>query len=49
MNGGGGGACFFPLHRAPSTQTFDSLDLTRYSDDVDQPSKFHDDKIAVLG
>ncbi|CAF0796504.1 unnamed protein product [Brachionus calyciflorus] len=38
---------FFPLHKASSIQTFDSLDLTRYSDDVDQ-NKFQDDKIAVL-
>ena len=37
----------FPLHKAPSIQTFDSLDLTRYSDDVEQ-NKFQDDKIAVL-
>lgn len=37
----------FPLHKAPSIQTFDSLDLTRYSDDVEQ-TKFQDDKIAVL-
>lgn len=28
-------------------QTFDSLDLTRYSDDADQ-NKLQDDKIAVL-
>jgi len=38
---------FFPLHKASSVQTFDSLDLTRYSDDADQ-NKFQDDKIAVL-
>lgn len=38
---------FFPLHRASSIQTFDSLDLTRYSDDIDQ-NKFQDDRIAVL-
>ena len=40
-------AGFYPLHRASSIQTFDSLDLTRYSDDVDT-NKFQDDKIAVL-
>ena len=44
--GGGGGSGFYPLHKASSIQTFDSLDLTRYSDDVGE-SKF-DDKIAVL-
>lgn len=38
---------FFPLHKASSIQTFDSLDLTRYSDDNDQ-NKYSDDKIAVL-
>jgi hypothetical protein len=38
---------FYPLHKASSIQTFDSLDLTRYSDDVDQ-GRFQDDKIAVL-
>jgi hypothetical protein len=37
----------YPLHKAPSIQTFDSLDLTRYSDDVEQ-CKFQDDKITVL-
>ena len=40
-------AGFYPLHKASSIQTFDSLDLTRYSDDVDQ-GKFQDDKICVL-
>ena len=40
-------AGFYPLHKASSIQTFDSLDLTRYSDDVDQ-NKFNDDKICVL-
>ena len=40
-------AGFFPLHRASSIQTFDSLDLTRYSDDVD-PNDRRDDRIAVL-
>ena len=40
-------AGFYPLHKASSIQTFDSLDLTRYSDDVDQ-NKFQDDKICVL-
>jgi len=43
---GGGGNGFYPLHRASSIQTFDSLDLTRYSDDVGE-NRF-DDKIAVL-
>ena len=38
---------FYPLHKASSIQTFDSLDLTRYSDDVEQ-TKVQDDKIAVL-
>lgn len=38
-------AGFFPLHKASSIQTFDSLDLTRYSDDADQNQT---DKIAVL-
>ena len=38
---------FYPLHRAPSVQTFDSLDLTRYSDDVDV-NHAQEDKIAVL-
>lgn len=38
---------YFPLHKASSVQTFDSLDLTRYSDDADQ-NKVQDDKIAVL-
>jgi hypothetical protein len=42
-----GSSGFYPLHRASSIQTFDSLDLTRYSDDVDT-NKFQDDKIAVL-
>jgi hypothetical protein len=37
----------YPLHKASSIQTFDSLDLTRYSDDVDQ-TKQQDDKIVVL-
>lgn len=41
------GAGYFPLHKASSVQTFDSLDLTRYSDDADQ-NKVQDDKIAVL-
>lgn len=41
------GGAFYPLHKASSIQTFDSLDLTRYSDDADQ-NKFQDDKIAVL-
>lgn len=44
--GGGGGNGFYPLHKASSIQTFDSLDLTRYSDDVGE-NKI-DDKIAVL-
>lgn len=35
----------FPLHKASSIQTFDSLDLTRYSDDADQN---REDRIAVL-
>lgn len=43
---GGGESGFYPLHKASSIQTFDSLDLTRYSDDVGE-NKF-DDKIAVL-
>ena len=38
---------FYPLHKASSIQTFDSLDLTRYSDDVGE-NKVNDDKIAVL-
>ncbi len=38
---------FYPLHKASSIQTFDSLDLTRYSDDVGE-NKINDDKIAVL-
>jgi hypothetical protein len=38
----------YSLHKASSIQTFDSLDLTRYSDDVDQSNKFQEDKIAVL-
>lgn len=37
---------FYPLHKASSIQTFDSLDLTRYSDDVGENKS--DDKIAVL-
>jgi hypothetical protein len=45
--GASSSAGFYPLHRASSIQTFDSLDLTRYSDDVDT-NKFQDDKIAVL-
>ena len=45
-NGSSGGNGFYPLHKASSIQTFDSLDLTRYSDDVGE-NKF-DDKIAVL-
>jgi hypothetical protein len=40
-----GGDAGFPLHKASSIQTFDSLDLTRYSDDNDQSKE---DKIAVL-
>lgn len=43
-NNGGAG---YPLHKASSIQTFDSLDLTRYSDDPDQQNK-QEDKIAVL-
>ena len=43
---GGGESGFYPLRKASSIQTFDSLDLTRYSDDVGE-NKF-DDKIAVL-
>lgn len=46
-NSNAAAAGFFPLHKASSVQTFDSLDLTRYSDDADQ-NKFQDDKIAVL-
>ena len=42
-----GGDAGFPLHKASSIQTFDSLDLTRYSDDVDQ-NKYDQDNIAVL-
>jgi hypothetical protein len=41
----GGGEAGFPLHKASSIQTFDSLDLTRYSDDADQSKE---DRIAVL-
>jgi hypothetical protein len=46
-NSNNSSAGFYPLHKASSIQTFDSLDLTRYSDDADQ-TKFQDDKIAVL-
>ena len=41
-------AGFYPLHKASSIQTFDSVDdLTRYSDDADL-NKCNDDKICVL-
>lgn len=43
---GGESGGFYPLHKASSIQTFDSLDLTRYSDDVGENKS--DDKIAVL-
>ena len=39
-------ASFFPLHKASSIQTFDSLDLTRYSDDNTDQNQM--DRIAVL-
>lgn len=42
----GGGNGVYPLHKASSIQTFDSLDLTRYSDDVVENKQ--DDRIAVL-
>lgn len=46
-SGAGMSSAGYPLHKASSIQTFDSLDLTRYSDDVDA-NKAQDDKIAVL-
>lgn len=34
-----------PLHKTPSIQTFDSLDLTRYSDDIDKDR--NEDKVVL--
>jgi hypothetical protein len=38
----------FPLHKTPSIQTFDSLDLTRYSDDTSENNNKIEDKITLL-
>jgi hypothetical protein len=38
----------FPLHKTPSIQTFDSLDLTRYSDDTCDLNNKTEDKITLL-
>ena len=38
----------FPLHKTPSIQTFDSLDLTRYSDDNSDLNNKPEDKITLL-
>lgn len=38
----------YPLHKTPSIQTFDSLDLTRYSDDTSEINNKTEDKVALL-
>ena len=47
-NNYGNSATSFPLHKTPSIQTFDSLDLTRFSDDTSDINNKVEDKITLL-